>query len=446
MKKNKFFHFLFLLPMLLIAQPKGQVLDKIVAIVGNKVITLSEVEAQYWQLVMQGAKTTDELKCQILEELMIQKVLLNQAEFDSVTVSDNQVENELDRRIRYFVNQLGSPEQLEKFYNKSIAEIKEEFRDLIREQLLVETMKSKITENVTVSPAEVKRFYQNLPPDSIPLIESQLEIGQIVIDPQPSEVEKQIAYEKIKEIYERLTKKGDNFEVLARLYSQDPESAKKGGELGFFGKGQMVAAFEAAAFSLKKPGDISDIIETPYGYHILQLIQRRGEFVNVRHILIRPTISDDDIRRTRQKLDSIRNEILQGKITFEEAAKKFNSPDYKTSNGLMVSPYTGKTTFSPSDLTPDLFMIVDKLKVGEISTPQLFQNDKGQNSYRIVYLKSRTEPRKATLDQDYTTFSQLALEKKKEQAFEKWFDEHKKYIYLKIDPDFSSCLFRLKWN
>jgi len=446
MKTNTFLLFIFFLPWLALSQPQGQVVDKIVAIIGNKIITLSEVEAQYWQLILQGTKVTDELKCQILEELMKQKVLLNQAEFDSITVSDEQVENELDRRIRYFVTQLGSPEQLEKFYNKSIVEIKEEFRDLIKEQLLVETMKSKITENVTVSPAEVKKFHQQLPPDSIPLIESQLEIGQIVIVPQPSNLEKQVAYDKIKEIYDRLTKKGDNFEVLARLYSQDPESAKKGGELGFLGKGQMVSAFEAAAFSLKKPGDISEIIETPYGYHILQLIQRRGEFVNVRHILIRPTISDDDIRRTRLKLDSIRNQIMQGNISFEEAANTFNSDDYKTANGLMINPYTGKTTFTTSELPPDIFMIIDKLKPGEISTPQPFQNEKGETCYRIIYLKSRTDPRKATFEQDYTMFAQMALEKKKEQAFRKWFEDHKKYIYIKIDPDFSSCLFNLNWN
>lgn len=444
--KNSILFLLMTISLVLFSQPSGQVLDKIVAIVGNKAITLSDVEVQYWQLVMMGQKPTDELRCTVLEELMFQKMLQVQAEFDSITVSDNQVENELDRRLRFFINQMGSPEQLEKFYNKTIVEIKEEFRELIRDQLLIETMKSRITENVSVSPSEVKKFYQQLHPDSIPLIESQIEYGQIVAIPQPSEVEKQIAYEKIKDIHQRIMLKGENFEVLARLYSQDIESAKKGGELGFFGKGQMVAAFEAAAFSLKKPGDVSDIIETPYGYHILQLIQRRGEFVNVRHILIIPEVSDADIRRTRKQLDSLRNEILAGRISFEDGAFKFNPPEFRTRNGLVINPYSGKTTFTPSELTPDIFLAIDKLKPEEISTVQPFQTDKGQTAFRIIYLKSRTEPRKATLEKDYALFVDLATEKKKKQALEKWFNEHKKYIYIKIDPEFSDCLFNYKWN
>ncbi|MCX7696679.1 MAG: peptidylprolyl isomerase [Bacteroidales bacterium] len=444
--RNSVFVFLMLASLMALSQPVGQVLDKIVAIVGNKIITLSDVEIQYWQFVMMGQKPTDELRCSVLEELMFQKMLQVQAEFDSVTISDNQVENELDRRLRFFINQMGSPEQLEKFYNKSIVEIKEEFRELVREQLLIETMKSKITENVSVSPSEVRKFYQQLPPDSIPLIESQIEYGEIVAIPQPSDIEKKIAYEKISEIHRRITQKGENFEVLARLYSHDIETAKKGGETGFWGKGQMVSSFEAAAFSLKKPGDVSDIIETPYGYHILQLIQRRGEFVNVRHILIIPEVSDADIRRTKKQLDSLRNEILSGRITFEEAAFKFNPPELKTRNGLVINPYNGKTTFSPSELTPDVFLAIDKLKPGEISPVLPYQTDKGQSAFRIFYLKSRTDPRKATLEKDYALFVELTTELKKKQALEKWFYDHKKYIYIKIDPEFSDCLFKYKWN
>ena len=249
MRKKIAIIFLSFFPFFASAQT-GETIDKIVSIVGNEIILFSDVEAQYWQLVMSGEKQTDELRCNILEELMLQKMLLTQAKFDSIKVSDDQVNSEIERRLRYFIMQLGSPEALEKYYNKSIPEIKEEFKDLIKNQLLVQMMQNKITENVTISPSEVKNYFQSLPEDSIPTVEAELEIGQIAIVPSPSAADKKVIFQKISDLRTRILN-GENFEALARLYSEDAGSAKKGGEVGTFNRGQMYPEFEGAAFSLK---------------------------------------------------------------------------------------------------------------------------------------------------------------------------------------------------
>lgn len=423
----------------------GEPIDKIVSIVGNEIILLSDVEAQYWQSVMAGEKQTDELRCNILEELMLQKMLLTQAKIDSIKVSDDQVNSEIERRLRFFIMQLGSPEALEKYYNKSIPEIKDEFRDLIKNQLLVQMMQNKITENVTISPSEVKKYFQSLPTDSIPTVEAELEIGQIAIVPSPSTTDKQIIFQKISDLRTRILN-GESFEALARLYSEDPGSAKKGGELGMFSRGQMYPEFEGAAFSLKKPGDISDVVETKAGYHILQLIARKGDYLNVRHILFIVKASPTDLYSAKLKLDTIYNQVTSGKMTFEEASKKYNAEEYKTSNGLMINQYSGNNKFKPSEIDATIFFTVDKLEPGSLSKPVLFQNESGKDGYRLLYLKSRSTPHVANLNDDYNLISILALDYKKKQALEKWLLTKKKSTYVSIDEDYNSCIFKYKWD
>ena len=423
----------------------GEPIDKIVSIVGNEIILLSDVEAQYWQSVMAGEKQTDELRCNILEELMLQKMLLTQAKIDSIKVSDDQVNSEIERRLRFFIMQLGSPEALEKYYNKSITEIKDEFKDLIKNQLLVQMMQNKITENVTISPSEVKKYFQSLPTDSIPTVEAELEIGQIAIVPSPSTTDKQIIFQKISDLRTRILN-GESFEALARLYSEDPGSAKKGGELGMFSRGQMYPEFEGAAFSLKKPGDISDVVETKAGYHILQLIARKGDYLNVRHILFVVKASPTDLYSAKLKLDTIYNQVTSGKMTFEEASKKYNAEEYKTSNGLMINQYSGNNKFKPSEIDATIFFTVDKLEPGSLSKPVLFQNESGKDGYRLLYLKSRSTPHVANLNDDYNLISILALDYKKKQALEKWLLTKKKSTYVSIDEDYNSCIFKYKWD
>lgn len=428
------------------AQPSGSAMvDKIVAQVGDKVVLFSEVESQYWQMAMQGGVQSDDLRCGILEELLLQKLLLNQAELDSVTVSDSQVEGEIDRRIRYFVNQLGSPQKLEEYYKKSIVEIKDEFRDLIKQQLLMQTMQGKITENVKITPNEVKKFFTTLPPDSVPSIPSVLEIGQIVIKPMPNQVEKDEIKKKLEDLRVRLVK-GENFAAMARLYSEDPGSAKNGGELGMFGRGEMYPEFEAAAFALSTPNEISPVIETEAGFHILQLIERKGDYINVRHILMISKASPMSLFLAKQKLDSAYTQMAAGKLAFQDAVEKYTTDEQGRQNGgLMINTYSGNTKFRPEEIDPNLFFQIDKLKAGEFTKPMIYPDSDGKDTYRIFYLKSRSLPHKANLKDDYATIQEMALRQKKLQAMQKWVREKTKSTYIRIEDEFKGCTFKYNW-
>lgn len=442
------FSIILLMALSATAQPTGEPIDKIVAIVGSKVILLSDVENQYNQAVMSGEKPTDELRCQVVEELLLQKMLLLQAEIDSLVVSESQVESELDRRIRYFVEQMKSPEALEKYYNKTIPEIKDEFREIIKEQLLVQNMQGKITENVSVSPSEVKKYFQALKDGEIPFVDSEMEIGQIVVIPEPSAADRQVILDKISELRSRILK-GESFEVLARLYSEDPGSQKKGGELGLFSRGQMYPEFEGAAFSMKNPGDVSEVVETPAGYHVLQLIERKGDYINVRHILLTVKASATDLYAGKLKLDSVYNKINSGELTFTEASQKYNPESYKGSGGMILNPYSGGTKFKPAEMNNydvTLFFNVEKLEPGSISKPVLFQSDAGKDGYRLIFLRSRTQPHKATLDTDYNLITQFALDTKRQQALDKWVQTKKSTTYIRLMDEYKSCLFKYKWE
>ena len=393
---------------------EGQVIDQVVAVVGANIILKSDLEAQFEQYQMQQNYTGshDEVVCSILENMVYQKLLLNQAELDSVEVSDGQVESELDRRLRYYISLLGSKEKFEEFYQKSVVEFKEELREQVRELLMVQSVQQTLTKDVKITPSEVRSFYKNIPEDSIPLINSTVKLAQIVKLPpgNPEEVER--VKNKLQEIKYRVLN-GENFATLAILYSEDPGSAKQGGELGLFGRGEMYPEFEAAAFSLKK-GEVSDIVKTDAGYHILQLIERRGEYVNVRHILMRPKVSPLDLAKAKQELDSIAGLIEDGEYTFDEAVAKFSDDPSKNNNGLLVNPMTGTSTFEVDQLDPKLFFVIDKLKVNEISAPVQFQTEERKDAYRILQLKERTEPHQANLKDDYDKIQDWALENKKQ--------------------------------
>ena len=288
------------------------------AVVGNNIILRSDIEKNYNQALAQGEAPSNDMKCYIFDQLLVQKLLINQAAIDSVTVSDNQVETELDKRMRYFIKQIGSQEKLEEYFHSTIVQLKDELRTNIRDQITVQTMQQKITKDITASPNDVRHFFQSIPKDSVPYIPAEMEIAQIVKRPPISAEEKKAVRAQLEDYRQTIINGGD-FAVYAALYSEDKGTAKRGGELGFFERGSMVPEFEAAAFNLK-PGEISQIVETKFGFHILQLIERRGEQINVRHILLQPKISDADINKTVELLDSIRQKINEGAITFEDAA------------------------------------------------------------------------------------------------------------------------------
>ena len=365
------------------------IVDGLVAVVGGNVILRSDIENQYMQIRSQGniVGTSPKVKCQVFENLLLQKLLLHQAQVDSIKVTDTQVELEMDRRMRYFISQAGTPERLEEHFGKSLLEIKNELRDVIKETMMTEQEQQKITKDAAITPSEVKAFYKKLPKDSIPLINSEMEIGMVVKQPEIGEVEKQAVRDKLKGFKERFVK-GDDFSTLAVLYSEDPGSSKQGGELGMFKRGEMRPEFEAAAFKLK-PGEISDIVQTEDGFHLIQMIERRGEYVNVRHILLQPKVSPVNLNKAKILLDSIAALISGKKMTFDAVVVRYSDDPNRNSGGLMVNQVTGNSKFEASQVDAKVFFVVDKLKVGDVSAP-VMTTERGKQDYRIYYLKSRT--------------------------------------------------------
>ena len=427
------------------AQQSAIAIDKVVAVVGEKPILLSEVSSQFEQMKAQNENADSSMACVILEDLILQKLMVNQAEKDSIEVTDAQVDAELDKKIRYFVAQIGSVEELENYLGKSIAQIKDDFREKIRDQLLVQQMQSKIAGEVKVSPAEVRTFYNSIPKDSLPFVESEIQIAQIVRKPPVNIAEKERVFKEISDIRQRILD-GKSFASMAAFYSEDVGSAAKGGELGFVGRGDLVPEFEAAAFQLKGK-EISPVIESMYGYHIIQLIERRGELINVRHILMAPKASPEDLDKARIKLDSILQQIRLGSISFEDAAQRFSDDaDSKNNAGLMVNSATGSTLFEISQLDQSLFFVVDKLKVGEISEPVVVRSGEKKEAYRIAMLRSRTEPHVANLEEDYQRILSAAENEKREKKVREWIARKRKSFFVKINPDYTWCTFINDWK
>jgi peptidyl-prolyl cis-trans isomerase SurA len=420
------------------AQKQKGVIDEVIAVVGAEILTLSEYNSQLEQYKQQGYTVTDAIRCASFEEMIFQKMLLNQSKVDSLKVNDDQVDGEMERRIRYFVGQIGSEAKLEEFYGKRIAELKEDFRDLIRDQMLTQQMQAKAIGEVTITPAEVKSFFKKIPYDSLPRINTEIEIAQIACKPQISGDAKRSAREKILELKDRI-KQGGNFAALARIYSEDPGSARKGGELGYVGRGTFVPEFEAAAYSLKE-GEISPVIETQFGFHIMELIGRRGDNINVRHILISPKIDAADVAKASLRLDSIYELLKKDTLKFEQLAMKVSEDEEtKKNGGLMVNPMTGSTKFEVDQLDKNLFFIVDKLEPGQYSAPFAYTTDDGKTAFRIVKLKSRSAPHVANLKDDYYRIQDAAKAAKEKEIKQKWIKKIASKTYIKINSGFENC-------
>jgi len=427
------------------ARSQEQVIDEVVAVVGANYILQSDIEAQYIQFRMQGGITDARAtRCQILEDLLFQKLMLNQAELDSVVVTDEQIEQTMDARFRYYIQQFGSQEKLEQFYKKSLIEIREEFKTLVKEQLMVDEVQQKIIKDLKVTPSEVRAYFNSLPKDSIPLIDTEYEVGQIVKEPAINKEELEATRERLKSLRDRIMK-GESFGTLAVLYSDDPGSAKKSGEIGFVGRGQLYPEYEAAAFGLKK-GEISEIIKSKAGYHIIQLIERRGEQINTRHILLMPKISDSDIQKASKLLDSVAGLVREKKMTFEEAALKFSDDPGKINGASMVNQSTGNTRFLEDQLDPKVFFSISKLQVGEISRPVAMLNEESKQTLNLYYLKSKSEPHKANLRDDYSTIMEWAMNKKRGDTINKWISEKIAKTYFRINDSYLNCKFKHTWE
>jgi peptidyl-prolyl cis-trans isomerase SurA len=427
----------------LIAQ---QVIDQVMAVVGNKIIMKSDIEKQYIQYLAQSGGEGDQSRCAIFDQILLQKLLLNQAEIDSVSASENQVESELDRRMRFYIHQIGSEEKLEQYFHTTIRELKSEFRDVIKDQLTVQMMQSKITKEVTASPNDVRTFFENIPSDSVPYIDAEMEVAQIVRKPPISAEEKQAIREQLEDYRKKIISGEADMAVYAALYSQDPESAKHGGELGFFERGTMVPEFEAAAFNLK-PGDVSPVIETKFGFHILQLIERRGDQINIRHILLQPKTTNEGVQKCIVTLDSIRQQIIQGTISFEDAAEKFSDDaDTKNNGGLLINPETNTTHLSPDKMDKVLFFQVDTMELNKVSAPLQMATPEGKPAFRIVMVKSRTKPHRANLKDDYQKIQEVALSEKQNKALMEWIRKKRQSTYIHLSENYGNCELLKDWQ
>lgn len=413
-------------------------IDQVIGIVGDYNILQSDVENQYLQYRAQGTRFPD-MKCTIFKDFLEQKLLLNQAKIDSIEISETTVEMQLNSRLQYFINQIGSPEELEEYFNKSILEIKEDFRDVLRNQMITQMMQSEITGDVKITPSEVKAYYQNLPEDSIPFIDAQVEIQQVVLYPPLEDDAIFEVKERLLELRKRILE-GESFETLAILYSEGP-SAGNGGEIGFLTKSELDPEYARAAFSLRD-GGVSKIVESDFGFHIIQLIERRDDRVNTRHILMKPDISLNARQKAVNRLDSISRLIRNDSITFENAARRYSEDKNTAMNkGLVVNKQNNSSNFELEQLDTKDYMVVRDLNIGEMSDPFEATDEKNKTLYKIVRLKSRTNPHRANLKQDYMLIQDMALAWKKQKVIIEWIREKQKETYIHINERFMDCGF-----
>ncbi|MCX6779802.1 MAG: peptidylprolyl isomerase, partial [Candidatus Magasanikbacteria bacterium] len=390
-----------------IAQKK-QVLEEVVAVIGDNVILKSEWEAEYLQVKDQYTSFKGDLKCEILNQLITQKLMLHKSELDSIVITDEQVEYEMDRKIRYFVSQIGDEKRLEEYLGKTILQYKEDMKPRILQQMKVQEVQKKMMDAIKVTPTEVKKYFDDIPTDSLPLFGAEVELGQIVMIPKPNQYAKEYAYNTLKKYREEIIAGKRNFELTAKIFSDDKGSAVNGGELGYFKRGEMVPAFEAMAFKLK-PDSVSPIIETQYGYHILKLIDRKGEKINIRHILIKPAIITRDLADVEKFLKDLVFKIKADSLTFCQAAAKYSEDEITKSNcGFFTDPNVGSNKVEIEVLDKDVVMQVQKMKLGEFSQPTPIQTQDGSSAYRMLYLKSETKPHRANMKDDYQKIQAFA--------------------------------------
>lgn len=420
---------------------KGQGVDKVVSVVGNNIILKSEVENQYAQYLAQGNPDDASIKCVVLHQLLTQKLLAQQAVIDSIEVTEDEVDDNINRRLRYMSNQAGGQEQLEQFLNRSLLQYKEEMRPTVREMMVANKMQQKITEGIDVTPNEVKKYFDSIPTDSLPNFGTEVEVGEIVFQPKLTDEEKQPFYDRAESIRQEILG-GKDFGTMARIYSQDPGSASDGGEMPFADRSTFVKEFSGVAFRLKA-GEISKVFETEFGYHFLQVIERRGEQVKVRHILISMVPTPASLERAKNLADSVYNEITEGDLDFYTAAAIYSDNKETKYNGGMIlnaENVQTRTTYIPVEqLDAEIFTAIDTLEAGEYSRASKFTGIDGKDAYRLVYLKSRTAPHQASLQQDYAKIKEAALEEKMNRVVAEWFEERRKTSYIRIDEEYQSC-------
>jgi peptidyl-prolyl cis-trans isomerase SurA len=418
--------------------PQGFTVDKIIAKVDNYIVLKSELERAYQDYLTNGGSPSQEARCQYLAILIRNKLMVAKAEIDSIVVTDDQVDNNLARRFELIMSQYGgSQQQIEAAYGKSLEEIKADIRDQVKEQLVVQKMQEEITKDVNVTPAEVKRFFNKIPKDSLPFLSAEVEVSQIVRTAKVSETQKSETKQQLITLRDRILR-GEKFEDLAKTYSADPSVVANGGNMGFVGRGAMVPEYEAMCFKLK-PGEISMPVESPFGFHIIQLIERRGNEYNSRHILMSPSPSEKDLQDAANFLDSVRLLVLNDSITFEKAAKKFSDDANSKSGGGYFTDQEGGTLISVDELDPAVFFTIDTMKIGNISKPVVYRTDQQKDAMRIFYYKKRTPPHEANLADDWNKIANYTLNEKKNRILFKWFEKARQDVFISIDPTYDYC-------
>ena len=420
----------------------AQEIDKIIAIIGDEIVLRSEVENQYLQYISQGVTSNEELRCEILEDLMTQKLLIFSCKQDSISVTKEEIEQEVETRVNYYVDQIGSIEKVEQYFEKDIYQIKKVLSELVEDQFLIQRMQSSITKDVKITPFDVNDFYEKMDKSELPLIEDRYKLSQIIVKPKMSEDQINKLTDRLNAFRKRVLN-GEDFKVLAALYSDDPGSANNGGEIGFVSRGTFVPEFEKVAFRLKK-GEVSEIVKTNFGYHIIQLIERRGDQVNVRHILLKPKYSSTSLQNARLRIDSIYNKIKNNEISFSQAIKSYSDDDTKNNNGLLINPSNGSSTYTIAELGSSIKYLIEGLNEDDFTKPVKVESNEG-SIYRILNVVEKISSHTANLDLDYDFFQTQALNFKKQEKLDEWIEKRIKNTYVELKEIDKNCKSIYKW-
>ena len=423
---------------------EDNIIDEVIWIVGDEAILRSEVEEERLRAQYEGQSIPGDPYCVIPEQIAVQKLFLHQAELDSVEVSESTVSHQVDMRLNYYISQIGSKEKMEEYFRKTSSEIREEMMKTVRNQMIIQQMQQKLTSNIKPTPAEIRRFYNSLPMDSIPMMPAEVEVQILSFVPPVPVEELERVKGKLRDYTERVMNGSADFSMLARFYSEDTESAKHGGELGFVGRGQLVPEFADVAFSLNDPKKVSRIVETEYGYHIIQLIEKHGERINCRHILLKPRVSATDKMNALTRLDSIAQLIRADSLSFEQAILMYSEDKNTAMNaGLMTNPNTGASKFEYQDLPAEIAKQIYTMKEGDISNPFVMVDaTKNKEVCAIVKLKHKTDVHRANLTDDFQAIRSMLEQKLAGEFIHKWILNKQKETYVQIDPRWAGCEFQ----
>lgn len=443
---KRVYAFMLLLFTAITVYGQNNVIDEVVWVVGDEAILKSEVENERLNAQYEGRRIDGDPYCVIPEQMAIQKLFLHQAELDSIEVSEQEVISMVERRTNMMIENIGTKEKMEEYFNKSMSQIREMLRENERESQTVRKMQQSLIGEIKIVPAEVRRYFKDLPADSIPFIPTQVEVQIITMEPKIPQSEIDRVKQTLRDYTQKITSGEMPFSVLARLYSEDEGSARRGGELGFMDKAQLVPEYANVAFNLSDPNKVSKIVESEFGYHIIQLIEKRGDRINTRHILLKPKVDEKELEASLVRLDSIAKEIRNEKFTFDDAATYISQDkDTRANHGLMANQETGTARFEMAQLaqsSQEVAKVIEKMHVGEISDPFVMINNKGKEVCAIVKLKSRIEGHKATITEDYQRLKAIVMEKRSNEILDKWIREKLKTTYVRINEKWRNCEFK----